>query len=409
MNPPMTGNFQWMKSLNRSIVLNKIREDGPISRAEIAKRTSLTPPTVTHIVSELIAENFVIEGEIGASSGGRKPIPLMINATAYYCIGIDVGVTTVKSVVSDLNANLIHQEKKSMPARLSSESLLQLFNETVYRLMEVCKLKKSSILGIGVAMHGMVNPVEGISLFAPNLGLRNVPIRAYLEQSTEIPVYVENDAAAMALGELWFGGGQQLQHFICVNIGEGVGAGIVLQGSLYRGNRFSAGEIGHTTVDLNGPRCSCGNYGCLQTLVSGPAIADRIRKHIAMGGSSFVEGMVNGVLDHITGEMVYEAALQGDTAARETFRQTGQLLGISLTNLIHTLNPQKIILGGGVAQSAEFLLESVHLAVHSRALESTLDQLSIEVSPLGELATAIGAVTIVLSTLFSPQPYHSAH
>ncbi|MDF2671104.1 MAG: sugar kinase [Paenibacillus sp.] len=402
MNTPVTGNFQWMKSLNRSIVLNKIRKDGPISRAEIAKSTSLTPPTVTHIVSELIADHFVIESEIGASSGGRKPIMLTINAAAYYCIGIDVGVTTIKSVVSDLHANLIHQDKQPMPSGIEGDTLLQLLHDTVHRLLETCELQKSSILGVGIAMHGMVNPIEGISLFAPNLGLRQVQLRARLEQSTSIPVYVENDAAAMALAELWFGAGQHLQHFICVNIGEGVGAGIVLQGSLYRGNRFSAGEIGHTTVDLNGPRCSCGNYGCLQTLVSGPAIAERMRKFIAMGGSSLVEELAEGNLDRITGVMVYTAALHGDAQAIEAFRQTGQLLGISLTNLIHTLNPQKIILGGGVAQAGEFLLDSVLQAVQSRALESSLEQFTIEVSPLGELAAAIGAVTIVLSTLFSP-------
>lgn len=403
MNPPMTGSFQWMKSLNRSIVLNKIREDGPISRADIAKRTSLTPPTVTHLVNELIAERFVVESEVGASSGGRKPILLTINASAYSCIGIDVGVNSIKSVITDLNANLIHQDKQPMPASLDADTLMQLLEHTVNQLLEDSNVPKTSVLGIGVAMHGLVNPEDGISLFAPNMGLRQVPIGPNLEQKTGLPVYVENDAAAMALGELWFGGGQHTQHFICVNIGEGVGAGIVIQGNIYRGSHFSAGEIGHTTVDLNGPRCSCGNYGCLQTLVSGPAIADAIRKHIAMGGSSLVEGMADGVLDHITGEMVYEAARQHDAAAVETFRKTGQLLGISLTNLIHTLNPQKVILGGGVAQAAEFLLEPVHEAVRSRALESSLEQLTIEVSTLGELAAAIGAVTIVLTKLYAPQ------
>lgn len=403
MNPPMTGSFHWMKSLNRSIVLNKIREEGPISRADIAKRTSLTPPTVTHLVNELIAEHFVIESEVGASSGGRKPILLTINASAYSCIGIDVGVKSIKSIMTDLNGTLVHQDKQPMPSSLTGDTLLHLLEETVHGLLQATGMPKHSILGIGVAMHGLVNPVEGISLFAPNLGLRQVPIGTHLEQKTGIPVYVENDAAAMALGELWFGGGQQIQHFICVNIGEGVGAGIVLHGSIYRGSHFSAGEIGHTTVDLNGPRCSCGNYGCLQTLVSGPAIADSLRKHIAMGGTSLVEGMANGVLENITGEMVYEAALLGDSAAAETFRRTGQLLGISLTNLIHTLNPEKVILGGGVAQAAEFLLEPVYAAVRSRALESSLERLTIEVSPLDELATAIGAVTIVLSKLFAPQ------
>lgn len=402
MLPPITGNFQWMKSLNRSIVLNKIREAGPISRAEIAKQTSLTPPTVTHLVNELIAERFVVESEIGTSSGGRKPILLTINASAYYCIGLDVGVKSIKTVITDLNAHPVLEDKQPMPPGIDRDSLLQLLEQTVRRVLDASGLDRSLILGIGVAMHGLVQPEEGIALFAPNLGLRQVPIRAYLEERTGMPVQVENDAAAMALGEMWFGGGQQLRDFISVNIGEGVGAGIVLQGSLYRGSRFSAGEIGHTTVDLNGPRCSCGNYGCLQTLVSGPAIADSMRRHIAMGGTSRCEAMAAGRLESITGEMVFEAARQGDEAARDIFRRMGQLLGISLTNLIHTLNPQKIILGGGVSQAAEFILESVHTAVRSRALESSQANLTIEVSPLGERATPIGAATLVLSKLFAP-------
>ncbi|WP_127585292.1 ROK family transcriptional regulator [Paenibacillus koleovorans] len=404
MKPTVTGNSQWMKSLNRSLVLNKIREDGPISRADVAKRTSLTPPTVTHLVQELLEERYIVESDIGVSSGGRKPILLRLNPEAYYSIGIDVGVHSVKSVVSNLSGEIILQDKRLMPSPVSGETLLQLLVQSVQELLAGSSLHPSALLGIGIGMHGLVNPMSGLSLFAPNLGLRGVPLKEELERRTGIPVHVENDAAAMALGELWFGGGQGLRDFICVNIGEGVGAGIVVDGRLHRGSRFSAGEIGHTTVDLNGPRCSCGNYGCLQTQVSGPAIADKLRKHLALGGTSRVLELADGELERITGQLVYEAAQQGDPAARDAFRQTGQLLGISLTNLIHTLNPEKIILGGGVSQAGAYILDPVHTTVRSRALESTAEGLTIEASPLGELATAIGAVTIVLSKLFSPSP-----
>ncbi|RKN84817.1 ROK family transcriptional regulator [Paenibacillus ginsengarvi] len=391
-----------MKSLNRSIVLTTIRSHGPISRAEIAKRTALTPPTVTNIVGELMNENFVVESEIGASSGGRKPILLRLNASFYSIIGIDVGVGTIKSIVTDLDANVIHECRRSLPPYPDADTFMEQLNGSIAELLEAVGPDRP-VIGIGVGMHGLVNPEEGVSVFAPNLRLRNIPIRESLEREFGVPVYVENDVVAMALGELWFGGGQDVDHFICVNIGEGVGAGIVLNRQIFRGSSFAAGEIGHTTVDLNGPRCSCGNYGCLQTLVSGPAIAEAVQNEIALGRrSERLESAAAGSLRTITGEFVYKAALEGDELAREVFRKAGRLLGIGLTNMIHTLNPQKVILGGGVSAAGPFITEPLEETVKARALESSIRHLTIETSRLGNRATAIGAVTIVLERLFAP-------
>ncbi|WP_240041057.1 ROK family transcriptional regulator [Paenibacillus ginsengarvi] len=402
MTKPLIGSFQLMKSLNRSIVLTTIRSHGPISRAEIAKRTALTPPTVTNIVGELMNENFVVESEIGASSGGRKPILLRLNASFYSIIGIDVGVGTIKSIVTDLDANVIHECRRSLPPYPDADTFMEQLNGSIAELLEAVGPDRP-VIGIGVGMHGLVNPEEGVSVFAPNLRLRNIPIRESLEREFGVPVYVENDVVAMALGELWFGGGQDVDHFICVNIGEGVGAGIVLNRQIFRGSSFAAGEIGHTTVDLNGPRCSCGNYGCLQTLVSGPAIAEAVQNEIALGRrSERLESAAAGSLRTITGEFVYKAALEGDELAREVFRKAGRLLGIGLTNMIHTLNPQKVILGGGVSAAGPFITEPLEETVKARALESSIRHLTIETSRLGNRATAIGAVTIVLERLFAP-------
>lgn len=403
MSKPLIGSFQLMKSLNRSIVLTTIRSHGPISRAEIAKRTALTPPTVTNIVNELLNEKFVVESEVGASSGGRKPILLKLNAESFAIVGIDVGVSAIKAILTDLDAAVLQDIRAPIPPRPDEATFMQQLHRVVAALIEAAgPLRK--VVGIGIGMHGLVNPEAGESVFAPNLHLRNVPIRKRLEQAFGLPVYVENDVVAMALGELWFGGGTETDHFICVNIGEGVGAGIVLNRQIFRGSSYSAGEIGHTTVDLNGPRCSCGNYGCLQTLVSGPAIAESVQNEIALGRRSKLERSAFGSLQTITGELVYEAALEGDELALEAFRKAGRLLGISLTNMIHTLNPQKIILGGGVSGAGPLLTKPLEETVKARALESSVRSLTIETSRLGSRATAIGAVTIVLSRLFA-QPH----
>jgi glucokinase-like ROK family protein len=402
MTTPIIGNFQWMKSLNRSLVLNTIRSEGPISRADIAKKTALAPPTVTNIVNELLEERFIVESEVGLSSGGRKPILLKLNDSAYSVIGVDVGVSAIRSVMTDLNASVIAESKRPLPPRLDQELFLATLKQAVYDLLRAADPGRQTI-GIGIGMHGLVDPDRGISVFAPNMGLRNIPLREELEREFSLPVHVENDAVAMAIGELWHGSGKESDHFICVNIGVGVGAGIVLNRQIYRGASFTAGEIGHTTVDLNGPRCSCGNFGCLQTLVSGPAIAEYVQKEIAMGRSSLLAPGKNENLHDIDGEAVCAAALAGDELSIESFRKAGRLLGISLTNLIHTLNPQKIILGGGVAKSGALLLEPLMETIHSRALESAASKVEIEVSRLGDQATAIGAATIELSRLFAVQ------
>ncbi|TNJ67444.1 ROK family transcriptional regulator [Paenibacillus hemerocallicola] len=400
MTKPLIGSFQLMKSLNRSLVLTTIRNEGPISRADIAKRIALTPPTVTNIVNELLEEKFIMESEVGASSGGRKPILLRLNSRSFSIIGVDVGVNAIKSILTDLDAGVIRENRRSMPPCPDAETFLAELKASIDDLMGAAGSERP-VIGIGIGMHGLVDPREGVSVFAPNLRLRNVPIRQSLEEAFGLPVYVENDVVAMALGEQWFGGGQEIDHFICVNIGVGVGAGIILNRQIFHGSSYSAGEIGHTTVDLNGPRCSCGNYGCLQTLVSGPAIAETVQNEIALGRRSKLQPSAAGSLQSITGEHVYEAAMAGDELAVEAFRKAGRLLGISLTNMIHTINPQKIILGGGVALAGPLLTEPLEETVKERALESSVLHLTIETSTLGHRATAIGAVTIVLSRLFA--------
>lgn len=400
MSTPIIGSFQLMKSLNRALVLTTIRNEGPISRAAIAKQTKLTPPTVTHIVNELLADKFIIESEVGASSGGRKPILLRLNAGAFSIIGVDIGGKQIKLLLTDLDAGVIRETRRPLPPRPDEQTFLRELKDAIADLIGSAGSERP-VIGIGIGMHGLVDPEQGLSVFAPNLQLRGVRLRERLEEAFGLPVHVENDAAAMALGELWFGGGQDVDHFICVNIGIGVGAGIVLNRQLFRGSSFSAGEIGHTTVDLNGPRCSCGSYGCLQTLVSGPAIADHVRQELAHGRTSALTGGTDVDPQAIDGARVYSAASAGDPLAQEAFERAGKLLGIGLTNMIHTLNPQKIILGGGVAQAGELLTRPLIATVKSRALESSVSRLTIQTSSLGSSATAIGAVTIVLSRLFA--------
>ncbi len=395
-----TGSFQWMKSLNKSVILNKIVNDGPISRAQIAKDTKLTPPTVGSIVKELIEQDIVKESVQGTSQGGRKPTMLVINHLGFYIIGVDAGPTEIECILTDLSGRITANNTTEITTPISKESFLVTLKNSIHNLLQMNASIEDKIIGIGVAMHGVVDVAEGIALFAPNLDLRDIPIKAELEETFNYTVKVENDARALAIGEVWFGKGKGFASMIAVNIGNGVGAGITINGKLYHGEFSIAGEIGHMTVDLNGKQCECGNRGCLQTVISGPAIAERTTEALKQGEKSTLQSLYEGKLDKITGISVFQAAQQGDSFAQRLLYETGEYIGIGLINLIHTINPSKIIIGGGVSRSGDFILAAIQKTIRARALTPQAKQTEVVLTDLGDQATALGAVALLLVELF---------
>ena len=291
------GTFQWMKSVNRSIILNKIRTDSPISRAQIAKETKLTPPTVSSNVKTLIAQAIVVESTLGESQGGRKPTMLLINNEEFYVIGVDVGPHVIDYAVATIAGNIITRASRELPMPITNSEFLTILKGGIQQLMADTLIHVEKIIGIGVAMHGVVEVETGTSLIAPNLGLTNIPIQEELEKAFELDVKVENDARAMALGESWFGHHGELGNMLAVNLGRGVGAGIVINGQLFHGAQDIAGEVGHMTIDIQGEICECGNRGCLQTFATGSAIAKQAEK-VLLEIDTYP----------VTGEEVYELA-----------------------------------------------------------------------------------------------------
>ena len=384
------GSFQLMKSVNKSIILNKIRTSEPISRAQIAKETKLTPPTVSSIVKELIEEGIVRESELGESSGGRKPTMLLINSDAFYVIGVDAGPETIECIIADLTGKIMERTSSKLSKPLTNDLFLSILKENIHKLIQVSRVSLEKMIGIGVAMHGVVNVETGMSLVAPNLSLTNIPIRKELEKEFNLMVKVENDARAMALGESWFGGHGDVDSMVVVNLGRGVGSGMVVNGKLYHGAHDIAGEIGHITIDIHGDICACGNRGCLQTFATGEAIAERARKSIGAVSSAF------------TGEDVYKQAEAGNDAFVKVLQETGVIIGIGLTNLIHLINPRKIVLGGGVMLSEKYILPSILQTIEERALTPDAKQTEVTVTKLGGDATLLGAVSLLLIELFDP-------
>ncbi|MGB6406610.1 MAG: ROK family transcriptional regulator [Planococcus donghaensis] len=372
------GTFKWMKSMNKSIILNKIRKDGPISRAQIARDTNLTPPTVSSNVKELLEQQIVEEQDLGESLGGRKPTMLVINNEAFTIIGVDAGPESIECIVANLAGKVLKRSKTKLQLPIDNEQFITALKSCIANCLD----SADQVIGIGVAMHGVVDVTTGTSLYAPNLGLANIPIKEELEKEFGLEVKVENDARAMALGEYWFGHHGELSSMLAVNIGSGVGAGLIIDGKLYHGATDIAGEIGHMTIDLHGEICECGNQGCLQTFVTGPAIA---RKSIDQT---------------LTAEQVFEQAVAGDESSIANLKTAGKALGVGLTNLIHIVNPEKIVLGGGVSKAQQFILPEVRNIIKASALTPAASETTVKISKLGDDATLIGAVTLLLVDVF---------
>lgn len=380
------GTFRWMKSVNKSIILNKIRTDAPISRAQIAKETKLTPPTVSSNVKELIDQGIVKESKLGESQGGRKPTMLLINNQGFYVVGVDAGPEMIECILTDLSGTVLKRTSSKLPLPLTNAQFLVILKDCIRDCITDISTTNKKIIGIGVAMHGVVDIESGTSLFAPILSLTNIPIKQELEKEFELEVKVENDARAMALGESWFGDYGELTSMLVVNIGRGVGAGLIIDGKLYHGAQDIAGEVGHMTIDLHGDICECGNRGCLQTFTSGPAIAKRAMTRIS--------------LDSISAEEVYELAKSGNEECVTILKETGGVIGIGLTNLIHIINPQKIVLGGGVTKAKDLILPVILKTIAECALTPRAKQTEVTITKLGDDATLIGAVSLLLVDVF---------
>ena len=385
----MRGSFQFMKSVNKKAVLNEIRLNGPISRANIAKETGLTPPTVTNIVKELIEEAFVKESHLGESSGGRKPTLLQLNEEGYYVIGVDAGSNTIEAAVCNLYGHTLLRFENEIPKAIDREKFLNIMKQTIKKLLEDETVQSNKIIGIGVAMHGVMNIEEGISYYSSNSGLENVPVKYELEKEFGYEVLLENNSRALALGEFWFGGFKHVDCFCGINVGRGVGSGLVVNGKLFHGPQYVAGEIGHTVISVNGRQCKCGNKGCLETFVSSESIVKRAKKQISQAP------------ENLTAEDVYHYAVEGNKEYIHVLEETGYYLSIGLLNLINTINPDTIVLGGGVMKSAEFLMPIIMDNVRTKALTSKVrNEVNIFVGKLDDDATLLGAAALVFNEYF---------
>jgi glucokinase-like ROK family protein len=405
MNRFPTASIGLIKDINTASILRVIRERGPVSRADITKQTRLNPATVSANVANLLELGIIREIGAGLSSGGRKPTLLELNASAFYVIGVDMGTTRVTAALTDLEGVIHNRVTKPFEERTAPEEVINRMCSTVEELISTSNVNRDQLLGIGLGIHGLVDTEEGISIFAPAFQWNNVSIRQSFVDRFGLPVEMDNDVRAMALGEKWFGRARDVQSFIFLNIGNGIGSGIYVNGQLLKGAHYGAGEIGHVYMAEHEETCFCGIAGCLSTWASGPAMERRARLRLLAGEPSLLHELSSGKPTLVTGEMISQAAASGDALSRHILQETGMWIGHAISILINVLNPEMILVGGGVSRAEEPLYEGIREAIADKSLHNNARDVFIGPSALGEQCGLVGAATLVLQNVFM-NPYH---
>lgn len=312
-------------------------------------------------------------------------------------IGIDVGGTNVKIALVDDNGKIIYSNSVPTYAKMGYEHTVNNIKQAIKDLMKETNTTPSDIEGIGFDFPGQVDCKTGVVKLAPNIpGWVNIPIAQMIEDEFHIPTRIDNDVRCAALGELKFGAGRGCENFICITVGTGIGSGIVINGKVVRGATNAAGELGHIKLQMNGgPICGCGDTGCLEAFASGPAIVAMAQEYIKGGKSTKFREMAAVEGGEITPYMVAKAAEEGDPVAKRIFEIVGEYIGIGLTSVINLLNPERVIIGGGVAESGELLLGPIRKTIKERAMVVAGNAVEIVPAQLGNSAGVIGASMLI--------------
>lgn len=383
---------QQTKEHNSRLVLKTIYQQSEISRADVARITHLTRTTVSDIVADLIDEGLLEETGVGSSIGGKPPILLSMRDNALQLICLDLSGHEFHGAVVNLRGKLCRRESRPLNG-YTGQAALQIVYDLIDALIQSAE---APLIGIGIGTPGLTDTEEGVVRRSVHLEWNDLPLKDLLASRYQLPVYLLNDSHAAALAEYTFGELRQAPNLIVVRIGEGIGAGIILSGQIHFGDGFGAGEIGHLTVVEGGRQCSCGNYGCLETVASPRAIIQRMKELAEYDWISFSAGSASSP-GEITWDFVRQAFKAGDETVTELVKEAGRYLGISIANLVSILNVHRIVISGSYVDFGDMFLEAVSSEVKRRALFNMAAKTQIVNSILGQDHIILGASALVLS------------
>jgi len=391
------GSLASLRRLNRRRVINALREDGRVSRADIARRTGLSRSTVSSLVSELQADGLVVEREEAGAAhgeqGGRPPILLAFDTSAGAALGVDFGHSHLRVAVADLSSTILAERAVPLDTDHAAHHGLDVALDLVEEVLGEAGIERSRVIGAGLGLPGPVDQTDGVigsSAILP--GWVGVAAADELRGRLDVPVVVDNDANLGALAELTHGAGRGATDLVYLKVSSGIGAGLILGGRLYRGWGGMAGELGHVLVDPEGDVCRCGNRGCLETTASTGALLDLLRR-------SHGDLTVGAMLD---------LAHAGDLGCRRVIADAGRRVGAAAAFVFNVLNPQRLVVGGDLAAAGDLLLDGVRESVRLAALPAAADAGRIVAGVLGDRAQVLGALALAVgeaaAALDLPEP-----
>lgn len=385
-----------IRNLNRHATVDLIRfTSSGISRVELARQLQLTRAAITEIVNDLQAAGIVREVDIHYPAG-RHPISLEINPDLGYVLGIDIGATHLTVLLADFSARIVKEAETLLDIKSGPTVCLEIVDRQIDAILKDAGITLQDIRAIGVGVPGPIVIETGAVSNPPIMpGWNDFPIRDHFAALCSVPISLNNDAELGALGEWAYGAGRGERNLVYVKVGTGIGSGLLLDGQIYRGATGSAGEIGHITIDENGPECSCGNRGCLEAMAGGRAIAKRAVEAVRNGQRTQLASI--RPVEKLTARDVISAARSGDLLAQQIVAEAGAHLGTAIASLVNLFNPSMVVVGGSVAQIGDLFLEPVRNTVHRRSLHAASRTVRISTALLGRRSTGMGAVVQALS------------
>lgn len=381
---------QNIKNFNKHSAVDLIRfATTGISRTGLAEEMGLTRAAVTLIVNDLLENGVILEAESRAIPNGRPPIVLEINPKRGLVAAVDMGATHVNIALADFSAKIIEETSFPFDIKQGPQVCLAEVRRILQELLDRYGISISEIMAVGVGVPGPVIKDAGMVMSPPIMpGWDRYPIRQTLEEAWGCPVSLNNDAELGALGEWAYGAGRGEKNLAFIKVGSGIGAGLIINQQIYGGTTGSAGEIGHITIEENGPLCTCGNHGCMEAFAGGNAIAIQARKMVQTGKRTLLS---NIPLENITAREVAESARRGDLPSQEIIMRAGTFIGIAIAGVVNLFNPSAVIIGGGVAQAGDLLTTSIRQAVRDRSLHASEQSVHITTAMLGQRSSLIGA------------------
>ena len=372
-----------------------------MSRTQLTEITGLSVGAVSQITNELIVDDWILAVGEGDYTGGRRQMMLRLNPTKGHVVGVKLMEQQIVCALTDLETKVLRYVEQPLTCDPTPEAVSEVIGATVRQTIFDANVARSQVLGVGIGLAGIIDYQLGIVHYSPFFHWRNVNLADLVEQYLALPVHIENDVNTLTITEQLFGPGRTIENFAVVTVGRGIGMGMVLNNQLYRGAHGGTGEIGHITIDHNGPQCDCGKNGCLESLAADPAVIRYVEQALGDTPSSLMKSPVN------LGDVV-DAAQNGDTLAQEALARSGEYLGQGLAMVVNMVHPSLIIVSGEGVIAGDYRIQPMLAALREHSFNGLLDNVEILVEPTNDQTWARGAAGFVLGKLFESPLLESA-